>query len=95
MLCFLWHLSLHNSFSPVCFRAIHAHAYDRENVCTTEFISTRMLSGIAVCFFLTFAGFKVVVPEDPYAMLSDTYLDTLKNDDDIANEAARKVHSSF
>lgn len=36
-------------------------------------------------------GFKVVVPDDPYAMLDDTYLNTLKGDDDVANAAAKKV----
>lgn len=51
----------------------------------------RIMGGLGVGLLLTVAGFKVVVPEDPYAMLSDTYLETLKKDDDIANEAAKKV----
>lgn len=49
------------------------------------------MSGLGVGFLLTVAGFKLVVPEDPYAMLDDTYLETLKKDDDIANEAAKNV----
>lgn len=51
----------------------------------------RILGGIAVGFALTVVGFKVVVPDDPYAMLDETYLSTLKNDDDEANDAAKKV----
>lgn len=54
-----------------------------------------MLAGIGVGFLLTVAGFKVVVPEDPYAMLDDTYLNTLKNDDDSANDAAKKVRYCY
>ena len=50
-----------------------------------------MLAAIGVGFMLTVVGFKVVVPDDPYAMLDDTYLSTLKGDDEVANEAARKV----
>lgn len=50
-----------------------------------------MLAAIGVGFLLTVAGFKAIVPEDPYAMLDDTYLNTLKSDDDVANDAARKV----
>lgn len=53
--------------------------------------ANRVLAAIGVGFLLTVVGFKVVVPEDPYAMLDDTYLNTLKNDDDIANDAARQV----
>ena len=43
---------------------------------------------------LTLVGFKVMVPEDPYAMLDDTYLSTLKGDDDMANDAAKKVRKN-
>ncbi|CAM9683515.1 unnamed protein product, partial [Sphacelaria rigidula] len=50
-----------------------------------------IIGGLGVGLLLTVGGFKVVVPEDPYAMLSDTYLETLKNDDDVANEAAKKA----
>lgn len=50
-----------------------------------------IMSGLGVGFLLTVAGFKLVVPEDPYAMLDDTYLETLKKDDDIANEAAKNA----
>lgn len=52
---------------------------------------SRMLFAIGLGFLLTVVGFKVVVPDDPYAMLDDTYLNTLKGDDDVANEAAKKV----
>lgn len=51
----------------------------------------RILAAIGLGFLLTVVGFKVVVPDDPYAMLDDTYLNTLKGDDDIANAAAQKV----
>lgn len=50
-----------------------------------------MLATIGLGFALTVIGFKVVVPEDPYAHLDDTYLSTLKDDDDLANAAAQKV----
>lgn len=50
-----------------------------------------MLATIGLGFALTVVGFKVVVPEDPYAHLDDTYLSTLKDDDDRANAAAQKV----
>lgn len=50
-----------------------------------------MLASIGLGFALTVVGFKVVVPEDPYAHLNDTYLNTLKDDDDLANAAAKKV----
>lgn len=53
----------------------------------------RVLGGIAAGFVLTVVGFKVIVPEDPYAMFDETYLSTLKNDDDVANDAAKKVPS--
>lgn len=52
---------------------------------------TRVVGGVAAGFLLTFAGFKFVVPEDPYLMLDETYLSTLKNNDDEANDAAKKV----
>ena len=50
-----------------------------------------MLAAIGLGFALTVVGFKVVVPQDPYADLDDTYLSTLKDDDDMANDAAQKV----
>lgn len=52
---------------------------------------SRILAAIGLGFILTVAGFKVVVPDDPYADLNDTYLEKLKGDDDVANAAARKV----
>lgn len=52
---------------------------------------TRILAAIGLGFILTVVGFKVVVPDDPYADLNDTYLEKLKGDDDVANDAARKV----
>lgn len=52
---------------------------------------SRILAAIGLGFVLTVVGFKVVVPDDPYADLSDTYLEKLKGDDDIANDAAKKV----
>ena len=54
---------------------------------------TRILAAIGLGFILTVVGFKVVVPDDPYAMLDDTYLNTLKGDDDVANDAARRVRT--
>eukprot|EP00752_Nemacystus_decipiens_P010420 g9287.t1 len=50
-----------------------------------------VLAAIGLGFILTVVGFKVVVPDDPYADLSDTYLEKLKGDDDVANDAARKA----
>ncbi|CAM9435343.1 unnamed protein product [Ectocarpus sp. 4 AP-2014] len=50
-----------------------------------------VLAAIGLGFMLTVVGFKVVVPDDPYAMLDETYLNTLKGDDDIANDAAKKA----
>lgn len=52
---------------------------------------SRILAAIGLGFVLTVVGFKVVVPDDPYADLNDTYLEKLKGDDEIANDAARKV----
>lgn len=56
---------------------------------------SRILAAIGLGFILTVVGFKVVVPDDPYADLSDTYLEKLKGDDDVANDAARKVRRFF
>lgn len=56
---------------------------------------SRILAAIGLGFILTVAGFKVVVPDDPYADLSDTYLEKLKGDDDVANDAARKVRRDY
>ena len=59
------------------------------------FVKNRILAAIGVGFMLTVVGFKIVVPDDPYAMLDDTYLSTLKGDDDMANEAAKKVRKKY
>lgn len=59
------------------------------------FFDNRILAAIGLGFIVTVVGFKVVVPDDPYAMLDDTYLNTLKGDDKIANDAARKVRFIF
>ena len=56
---------------------------------------SRILAAIGLGFILTVVGFKVVVPDDPYADLSDTYLEKLKGDDDVANDAARKVRRDY
>eukprot|EP00903_Cladosiphon_okamuranus_P008483 g8150.t1 len=50
-----------------------------------------ILAAIGLGFILTVVGFKVVVPEDPYADLNDTYLEKLKGDDDFAKDAAEKA----
>ncbi|CAM9572216.1 unnamed protein product [Discosporangium mesarthrocarpum] len=50
-----------------------------------------VLGGVVALFVVTVASYRVVVPEDPYISFSTDYLESVKLDDDQAQEAAERV----